>query len=236
MNKTDQMNQINQSSAFQSPTTDSGSTTNEGPLHLASPGSTARSDRPRLSSGGTMRTPARTGERLRPCPTAVHARRRARRTPVADREGSIGADREAHPARVHRRCAPQSGLATSCAQSSPSRSPGSRDSTRHASAARRASSTQPPPAPRASPRAQSADDPHPSLPIHLAPPQCHAATTGNPSSPLFCLNDRPGPVYRNHGSVCLVHLVGLVQPDRSVRPYRPNRPEQLVESLLIPTI
>ena len=208
--------------ASQSPTTDWGSTTNEGPLDLASPGSTARSDKPRLSSGGTIRMPARTGERLRPCPTAVHARHRVRRTPAADREGSIGADREAHPARVHRRCAPQSGLATSCALSSPSRSPGSRDSTRHASAVRRASSTQPPPAPRASPRAQSADDLHPYLPIHPAPPQCHAATTGNPSSPHFCLNNRPGPVYRNHGSVCLVHLVDLVRLVSFVQPNKPN--------------
>ena len=164
------------------PATGLGSTTNAERRDLASAEPTAQSDRPRLSSKGTMESPARRGRRWRPCPAAVHDRCKLRKPPAEDRAESTGADWAAHPARVHRQSAPQGELAASGAQSSPSQSPESKDSTRHASAAHRAGSTQPPPAPHASPRAQSEDDPHRTLPIHLAPPHCHAAPTHNPCS------------------------------------------------------
>src|SRR5207253_7481833 len=68
------------SSAFPWPAIDPAATTNEGPLDLASPGSAVRSDRPRLSSGGTTQRSALTEGDSRPCPTAAHARYRPRRT------------------------------------------------------------------------------------------------------------------------------------------------------------
>src|SRR5688572_32521442 len=128
-----------------------------------------------------MLTSVQKGEHLPLYPNVVHDRRRARKTPAADREEQKGADWKAHPVTVHRRFESQNEPAVSGAQSSLSRAPESRDSTKQESAARQAVSAQPPLAPRALPLAQSEGDSHPALPIRPVPPQCRAEIKRNPS-------------------------------------------------------
>ena len=139
-----------------------------------------------------------------------------------------------HQARVHQRRAWQSEPAARCVQSLPSRSPESKGSRTRESAAHRVDSIQPPPAPRASPHTQSEDDPHPALPIHLVPPQCHAAIIRNPFS-LISSRLRKNQVY-TQTPLEIIHVeLMLKQPGCSKRPdFSPTQPRR-AKTRLVPS-